>query len=80
MMEQIKQHTSIRKYQDKPIPQQVMDNIFTAIQMAPSWINGQQYSVIRVTDKGAREQLVALAGNQQVYCRRCGVFSVLRGF
>jgi len=56
MMEQIKQHTSIRKYQDKPIPQQVMDNIFTAIQMAPSWINGQQYSVIRVTDKGAREQ------------------------
>lgn len=65
MMEQIKQHTSIRKYQDKPIPQQVMDNIFTAIQMAPSWINGQQYSVIRVTDKGAREQLAALAGNQQ---------------
>ena len=65
MMEQIKQHTSIRKYQDKPIPEQVMDNIFTAIQMAPSWINGQQYSVIRVTDNTVREKLVALAGNQQ---------------
>ena len=47
MMDQIKQHTSIRKYKDKPIPQQVMDNIFTAIQMAPSWINGQQYSTTR---------------------------------
>ena len=65
MMEQIKQHTSTRKYEHKPIPEQVMDNIFTAIQMAPSWINGQQYSVIRVTDKCVREQLVALAGNQQ---------------
>ena len=65
MMEQIKQHTSIRKYAHKPIPQQVMDNIFTAIQMAPSWINGQQYSVIRVTDNTVREKLVALAGNQK---------------
>ena len=65
MMEQIKQHTSIRKYEHKPIPEQVMDDIFTAIQMAPSWINGQQYSVIRVTDDNVREQLVALAGNQQ---------------
>ena len=65
MMEQIKQHTSIRKYEHKPIPEQVMDDIFTAIQMAPSWINGQQYSVIRVTDNSVREQLVALAGNQQ---------------
>jgi len=35
MMEQIKQHTSIRKYQDKPIPQQVMDNIFTASEPHP---------------------------------------------
>ena len=65
MMEQIKQHTSIRKYEHKPIPEQVMDDIFTAIQMAPSWINGQQYSVIRVTDDSVREKLVALAGNQQ---------------
>ena len=65
MMEQIKQHTSIRKYEHKPIPEQVMDDIFTAIQMAPSWINGQQYSVIRVTDDNVREKLVALAGNQQ---------------
>ena len=65
MMEQIKQHTSIRKYAHKPIPEQVMDNIFTAIQMAPSWINGQQYSVIRVIDKAIREKLVTLAGNQQ---------------
>ena len=64
MMEQIKQHTSIRKYEHKPIPEQVMDDIFTAIQMAPSWINGQQYSVIRVTDNSVREKLVALAGNQ----------------
>ena len=64
-MEQIKQHTSIRKYLDQPISEQVMDQILTAIQMAPSWINGQQYSVIRVTDQRIREKLAVLTGNQQ---------------
>ena len=64
VMKQLTQHKSIRKYEDKPIPEEVLQAIFQATRQAPSWINGQQVSIIRVTDPNQRAALKQLAGNQ----------------
>ncbi|MER2106944.1 MAG: NADPH-dependent oxidoreductase [Solibacillus sp.] len=64
MISQLTTHTSIRQYEDKVIPQQTIDAILTATQQAPSWINGQQMSIIRVTDQTKRTKLQEFAGNQ----------------
>ncbi|OCS90496.1 NADPH-dependent oxidoreductase [Caryophanon latum] len=61
---QLQQHTSIRRYKDEPIAPSILEAIIAAVQQAPSWINGQQVTIIRVTDKEKREKLMALAGNQ----------------
>lgn len=58
------QHQSIRKYANQPVEEEKIQLIFDAIQASPSWINGQQLSVIRVTNPTIREQLAALSGNQ----------------
>lgn len=63
-IKQLQNHTSIRKYKAQPIEQPIIDAIFKATQQAPSWINGQQMSIIRVTDQEKRIQLQELAGNQ----------------
>lgn len=61
---QLTTRTSIRQYEDKAIPANIRNAILQAIQQAPSWINGQQLSIIRVTDREKREALQALTGNQ----------------
>ncbi|MEE1133099.1 MAG: NADPH-dependent oxidoreductase [Caryophanon sp.] len=61
---QLQQHTSIRRYKDEAIAPSILEAITSAVQQAPSWINGQQMTIIRVTDKEKREKLTALAGNQ----------------
>ena len=63
-IEQLQQHTSIRKFTSQPIDEHVITQIITATQQAPSWINGQQVSIIRITDTSIRQQLQQLAGNQ----------------
>lgn len=64
IIQQLQSHTSIRKYKAQPIEQPIIDAILQATQQAPSWINGQQMSIIRVTDKEKRAKLQAYAGNQ----------------
>lgn len=63
-IQQLQNHKSIRKYKHEPIEQQMIDAILQATQQAPSWINGQQMSIIRVTDPEKRQVLQQLAGNQ----------------
>lgn len=64
IINQLTTHTSIRQYDNKAIPQEVIDAILQATQQAPSWINGQQLSIIRVTDNEKRAKLQELTGNQ----------------
>ncbi|WP_239255883.1 NADPH-dependent oxidoreductase [Listeria ilorinensis] len=75
IIDQINQHRSIRKYQpDKTIPEEQLDAIIRAAQSAPSWINGQQYSMIGVKEPERKEKLAALTGNP--YVAECSVFLV----
>lgn len=64
IIEQLTTHTSIRHYTDKTIEPATIDAILQAIQQAPSWINGQQMTIIRVTDLDKRAKLQEFAGNQ----------------
>ncbi|CAM4473401.1 NADPH-dependent oxidoreductase [Paenibacillus typhae] len=61
----LKNHRSFRKYADKPVEPDQLRMIIEAAQAAPSWVNGQQVTIIAVQNKERREKLAALSGNQK---------------
>ncbi|MUG87746.1 oxygen-insensitive NADPH nitroreductase [Paenibacillus timonensis] len=69
------EHRSIRKYSDRPVGKELVEQIVSAGQMASSSSNVQAYSVIAVTDAGRRVKLAELCG-QQSYVAECPVFLV----
>jgi nitroreductase len=58
--------TSVRRYERKPIEKEKLDFIYRAIQNTPTSYNGQQFSVISVTDQPLKEQLYELIGQKQI--------------
>lgn len=44
----MKSHTSVRRFKEQEIPQEDLNEILSATQMASSWKNFQSYSVILV--------------------------------
>ena len=60
-MENIKeffeQRTSVRRYEREPIAQDKLDVIYAAIRNTPTSYNGQQFTVIDITDQELKEQL-----------------------
>ena len=63
-IKQLLQHSSKRKYTSQKIEDTIVEQILRATQQSPTWINGQQMSIIRVTDEEKRIKLQELAGNQ----------------
>ncbi len=57
LMDIIKGRRSIRKYQDKDIPDELLNQILESVQWAPSWANTQCWEVIVVKDPGVKETL-----------------------
>ncbi|VEN75423.1 Nitroreductase [Candidatus Desulfarcum epimagneticum] len=57
LMEIIKKRRSIRKYQDKDLPEEALGRILEAVQWAPSWTNSQCWEVVVVKDPGVKERL-----------------------
>lgn len=74
-IEKIQDHRSIRKFLDKDISEEVINNIIKSSQCMPNSINGQQTSVIVVRDKAKKERLAELVGNQE-YVAKAPVFLV----
>lgn len=58
-------HRSIRSFTDQPIADQQREAILSAAQSVSSSSFLQCSSIIRITDKGLREQLVGLTGGQK---------------
>ena len=50
----MKAHTSVRRFKEQEIPQEDLNTILSAGQMASSWKNFQSYSVIVVRVKKRR--------------------------
>ncbi|EOS54507.1 oxygen-insensitive NADPH nitroreductase [Paenibacillus barengoltzii] len=75
MISKMLEHRSIRKYSDRPVPREVVEQIVSAGQMASSSSNVQAYTVIAVTDADRKTKLAELCGNQ-AYVAECPVFLV----
>ncbi|MDO4664689.1 MAG: NADPH-dependent oxidoreductase [Actinomycetaceae bacterium] len=71
--EVITSHRSIRKYADDQVKPQHLQQILEAAKAAPTSVNGQQFSVIVVTDPEVKAKLAQVAGNQG-YIASCPVF------
>ncbi|MGP4073364.1 oxygen-insensitive NADPH nitroreductase [Piscibacillus sp. B03] len=61
--ELLKKHTSIRKYKEEPIPDEVLYEMIHAGQHAASSNFVQAYSIVRVTDADKIEKLAELSNN-----------------
>lgn len=71
----IKNHRSIRKYQDKPIEDGILKELLTIAQWAPSSHNVQAYSIIVVKDSAKKKEISKLCGEQK-WIEECPVFLV----
>lgn len=58
-------HRSIRSYQERPIDDNILHQIISAVQAAPNWVNTQHVSIIAVKDAQRRKKFAMLCGNQQ---------------
>lgn len=65
---------SIRRYERTPIDPETMDFIYQAIRNTPTSYNGQQFSVVDVTDQALKEEIYALVGAKQI--KTCSHFLV----
>ena len=57
LMETIKGRRSIRKYQEKAVPNEALNQILASIQWSPSWANTQCCDVIVVKDQTVKDRL-----------------------
>ena len=58
-------HRSIRKYQNRPIEKEILDEILKAVQATPNWVNLQHVSVIVVQEQQRRKKFAELCGDQK---------------
>lgn len=71
----LRAHRSIRKFEDKPVPDALVREIVSCGQAAASSSNVQAVTVIQVQNSESREQLATLAGGQP-YVVSAGAFLV----
>lgn len=65
VLEVIKKRQSVRSYQDKEIPEKILQQILEAGRLAPSANNRQPWKFIVVKDKDLRKKLVPACKNQK---------------
>ena len=59
LMEVIKERRSIRKYEEKDIPGELVNRVLEAVRWTPSWVNTQCWEIIIITDQSLKEKLQA---------------------
>ena len=57
LMSIIKGRRSIRRFQDKPVPEQDLQQILEAIQWSPSWANTQCWEIVVVREAATKQKL-----------------------
>lgn len=65
MLETFLAHRSYRSYLDKEVDEAQLDMIIRAAQASPSWINGQQVSIIAITEPERKKKFAHLCGGQK---------------
>ena len=64
VLKEIQERYSVRNFQDKPIPDEVINDILEAGRLAPSWINTQPWHFIVVKDAKNKPLLSQVAHGQ----------------
>jgi nitroreductase len=57
LMTILKGRRSIRRFQDKPVPEQALQQILEALQWSPSWANTQCWEIVVVKNREMKERL-----------------------
>ena len=65
IIELLKNRSSVRKFQDRPIPQAVLEDILEAGRLSPSGGNEQPWAFGVITDPGLIAQIAQIAYNQR---------------
>ncbi|WP_090395936.1 oxygen-insensitive NADPH nitroreductase [Natribacillus halophilus] len=73
--ETIQEHRSIRKFTSTPIEDDILQDLFTSAQWAPSSHNVQAYSIIVVKRPTSKQKLAECCGGQR-WVKECPVFLV----
>ncbi|MBD5231402.1 MAG: NADPH-dependent oxidoreductase [Bacteroidales bacterium] len=68
------ERTSVRRYEREAVSAEDLDFIYRAVQNTPTSYNGQQFSVIDITDQALKEELYAITGQKQI--KTCNHFMV----
>ncbi|MGA7875621.1 MAG: nitroreductase family protein, partial [Desulfoferrobacter sp.] len=62
LMKAIKDRRSIRKYEDKMVPDDFLNQVLEAVQWAPSWANTQCWEIIVVKEQATKQKLQETMG------------------
>jgi len=57
LMDIVKGRRSIRKYEDKEVPEELLNQVLDSVKWSPSWANTQCWEVVVVKDPATKEQL-----------------------
>jgi nitroreductase len=71
VFEAIARRNSVRSYLDKPVEQEKLQTLFSAVRLAPSARNAQEWRFILITDPVLRERVAAAGG--QPFLFQCPV-------
>jgi len=71
----ISDRRSIRRYEKKALPSELLDELLERIRQAPSAGNGQRWSMVVVTDDETKQMLVKASGGQK-FVGECSAYVV----
>jgi len=71
----IQSRRSIRKYENKQIPREVLEDLLESARIAPSANNAQGWYMIAITDKDTLTKLVPISGHQK-FVGECSLYLV----
>ena len=71
----IQSRRSIRKYENKQIPREVLEDLLESARIAPSANNAQGWYMIAITDKDILAKLVPMSGHQK-FVGECSLYLV----
>ena len=60
----IKGRRSIRRYQDKEIPAEVLNEVLESIRWAPSWANAQPWEIVVIKERALKEAIQSTVNNR----------------
>lgn len=60
-LEAIRTRRSIRRFLDRPVEEEKLQQLFEALRMSPSWANRQCWRLVVVTDRAVRERISELS-------------------